>query len=302
MTPGAAPHHLAQQSRRLYAEQLIKGLPALIAAVGESARRLMDKPSEPATALRRRELVQALTRHAGGWHKGMTDGLRQVLTYGLSASRPADLPAPGRAAGAGLTLVDDDTIEREILTSRLALAIMDRASWEFTDLRSRVASLEQRQGHQHAAPALLGTHHPRPGLRPMQRQPRLPLRGIQCPQRSATVHMGLRHPVARRFGPLHLRVGNAPQHRMRWAGQAQTQGVVGPFQQHQVAAGLLAVEVLGHQALGRGGVRDHGRPPAAPRRHRPPCLGWRPSPGLAACPVGSGCAHPPLPDAAGSWR
>ena len=44
----------------------------------------------------------------------------------------------------GLSLVDDDTIEREILTSRLALAIMDRASWEFADLRSRLASLERR--------------------------------------------------------------------------------------------------------------------------------------------------------------
>jgi hypothetical protein len=44
-----------------------------------------------------------------------------------------------------LALVDDETIEREILTSRLALSIMDRASWEFSDLRSRIASLERRE-------------------------------------------------------------------------------------------------------------------------------------------------------------
>jgi hypothetical protein len=43
-----------------------------------------------------------------------------------------------------LSLVPDDTIELEIVTSRLALAIMDRASWEFADLRSRVAHLEGR--------------------------------------------------------------------------------------------------------------------------------------------------------------
>jgi hypothetical protein len=43
-----------------------------------------------------------------------------------------------------LSLVDDDTIELEIVTSRLALAIMDRASWEFADLRSRMAHLEGR--------------------------------------------------------------------------------------------------------------------------------------------------------------
>ena len=43
-----------------------------------------------------------------------------------------------------LSLVDDDTIEHEILASRLALAMMDRASWEFTDLRSRMNMLEGR--------------------------------------------------------------------------------------------------------------------------------------------------------------
>jgi Mg-chelatase subunit ChlI len=49
-----------------------------------------------------------------------------------------------RGRNAGLSLVDDDTIELEIVTSRLALAIMDRASWEFADLRTRVATLEGR--------------------------------------------------------------------------------------------------------------------------------------------------------------
>jgi hypothetical protein len=43
-----------------------------------------------------------------------------------------------------MSLVDDDTIEHEILSSRLALAMMDRASWEFSDLRSRIVQLEQR--------------------------------------------------------------------------------------------------------------------------------------------------------------
>ena len=51
--------------------------------------------------------------------------------------------AAGRV-GNNLSLVDDDTIEHEILSSRLALAMMDRASWEFTDLRSRMNMLEKR--------------------------------------------------------------------------------------------------------------------------------------------------------------
>ena len=53
-------------------------------------------------------------------------------------------PGPGLTQ-AKLSLVDDDTIENEILSSRLALSMMDRASWEFTDLRSRMNTLENRE-------------------------------------------------------------------------------------------------------------------------------------------------------------
>ena len=51
----------------------------------------------------------------------------------MHGSAPTGLP---------MSLVDDDTIEREITGSRLVLAMMDRASWEFTDLRTRMQMLE----------------------------------------------------------------------------------------------------------------------------------------------------------------
>jgi hypothetical protein len=69
--------------------------------------------------------------------------LRQALLYGPSVSRRGELGQGVRTEK--LALVDDDTIEREIFSSRLALAMMDRASWEFTDLRSRMAMLEKRE-------------------------------------------------------------------------------------------------------------------------------------------------------------
>ncbi|HSM20626.1 MAG TPA: DUF1631 family protein, partial [Rubrivivax sp.] len=109
----------------------------------DGARALLDKPSEHAVFQRRRALVQSLTGGAQTWHRGIVIGLRQVLMHGVSASRPADLPATG-GVNDPFTLVSDDTIELEIVTSRLALALMDRASWEFSDLRSRVAHLEGR--------------------------------------------------------------------------------------------------------------------------------------------------------------
>ena len=131
---------LAAQARRLYVEQLLRGLPSVVTAVSEGARHLLDKPSEYQTAMRRRDLVQNLMKQSGQWHSGIAGGLRHVLQHGVTAVMPGDAPARNDV----FTLVDNDTIEREILTSRLSLAVMDRVSWEFTDLRSRVAMLERR--------------------------------------------------------------------------------------------------------------------------------------------------------------
>ena len=141
MATAADSAQIAAQARRLYIDELLKALPGLVSRLGVGSRELQAKPAEYLTAQRRRDLVQGLIKQAGAWHGAMTVGLRHILQHGVTASQPADLPPPGSG---GLSLVDNDTIEREILTSRLALAIMDRAGWEFTDLRSRMAMLERR--------------------------------------------------------------------------------------------------------------------------------------------------------------
>jgi Protein of unknown function (DUF1631) len=152
MATSASPDSLAGQARRIYVDELVKGLVPLVQAAIDGARTLLDKPSEHTVFQRRRDLVQSLMTGAQAWHRGIVGGLRRVLLDGVSASRlggfnsishVGDLPLPAGAREA-LSLVPDDTIELEIVTSRLALAIMDRASWEFADLRSRVAHLERR--------------------------------------------------------------------------------------------------------------------------------------------------------------
>jgi len=143
MATAANSMTLASQARRLYTEQLVKGLAALVNSVGEHARSLLDKPAEHAVMTRRRDLLLDMQKNAPKWHQAMAGALRTALLHGASAARPSDLPPPGR--GDQLSLVDNDTIEREILSSRLALAIMDRATWEFADLRSRMSTLEKRE-------------------------------------------------------------------------------------------------------------------------------------------------------------
>jgi hypothetical protein len=144
MVTGAAFQTLAGQARRLYTEEIVKGLAGLVQEACETSRRLLDKPSEHAVMMRRRDLLQHIMKLAPAWHRGMVGGLRNALMYGVSASRVGEYPPAGGASVNTMSLVDDDTIELEIMTSRLALAIMDRASWEFSDLRSRIVHLEQR--------------------------------------------------------------------------------------------------------------------------------------------------------------
>ena len=136
---------LAQQARRAFCEGLLSGLPSVVQTVAQGANQLALQSSDNSTAAKRRDLVHDLKRSASLWMRGMTSMLRTGLASGMvSAAYPGDLPTPANR-NTTLSLVDDDTIENEILGSRLALAMMDRASWEFTDLRSRMNTLEGRE-------------------------------------------------------------------------------------------------------------------------------------------------------------
>ncbi len=143
MAPTADPIALAAKARRNYVEDLLRGVPGVVRAVADGARLMLSQAAEPALQYKRRDVVMDLQKAIPAWQMGITRQLQGALAGGMStASRTGDLPSSGRAAT--MTLVDNDTIESEILSSRLALAMMDRASWEFTDLRSRMLSLERR--------------------------------------------------------------------------------------------------------------------------------------------------------------
>jgi len=148
MATAAAPLALAAKARRLYVEALLKGLPVAVKAVVHGAHRLADEKADPATSYNRRNAAMDIVKPAPAWLRGLMHALSAGPNTPLGL-RPPDTTGGGTgtalgAGGPGLTLVDDDTIETEILTSRLALAMMDKASWEFTDLRSRISFLEHQ--------------------------------------------------------------------------------------------------------------------------------------------------------------
>ena len=148
MPTPANPTALAQQARRSYVERLLGGLPGVVQAIDQGARILAGAVADPAIAMKRRELVPLLNPALPLFQSGMSTLLRAALATGtVPQTRLGELPQgalSSRGGGDKLSLVDDQTIEHEILSSRLALAMMDRASWEFTDLRSRMNNLESK--------------------------------------------------------------------------------------------------------------------------------------------------------------
>ena len=142
MSTAASNRVLAAQARRVYVEAVVRGMSGLSHAINEAAAQLLLQPAEYAVMVARRDGSQSWARHGSAWVAGVVSGLRHAAVYG-----PLDPAASalGSTVQGKLTLVDDDTIELEITASRLALSMMDRATWEFTDLRSRMQMLEQQE-------------------------------------------------------------------------------------------------------------------------------------------------------------
>ncbi len=142
MTSAARNKALATQARRIYLEALLRGLNGVGQVLNQSANNLLLQPAEYAVMVARRDGVHTWGQYGARWITGLTSALRHAAAHGIS--EPSRFMSGGFETGSGkLSLVDDDTIEREITSSRLALAMMDRATWEFSDLRNRMQMLEQ---------------------------------------------------------------------------------------------------------------------------------------------------------------
>ncbi|MDN3921404.1 DUF1631 family protein [Roseateles violae] len=143
MTAAARNKALASQARRVYIEALVRGMTALGGTLNHQTAQLLLLPAEYPVMVARRDGVQSWNRHGAAWIAGFISGLRHAAVYGLP-EQAAPVAANGSSSGK-MALVDDDTIEREITGSRLSLAMMDRATWEFTDLRTRMQMLEAHE-------------------------------------------------------------------------------------------------------------------------------------------------------------
>lgn len=139
MSTQRPPRESATALARRVREQFVAHAEAALAPMQQAIRaRLAELAENTLNAKEMYEFRDALLefeRKGADWVRGTGAEWRKAVAPPASAGR-------ARMEAVGLALIDDEVVERKILSSRLALAIREKASWELNDLRVRMQHLE----------------------------------------------------------------------------------------------------------------------------------------------------------------
>jgi hypothetical protein len=125
---------VAQQARALFVERSVRMLPGLAKIIGDALMFMAGQSGPKAQEVR--EALQAYQKNSALWVRG---------TATVWARQRSFLAASAETTSAGLDkleLLGNEAVEHRIIASRLALRLLDIASWELNDLRLRIQSLE----------------------------------------------------------------------------------------------------------------------------------------------------------------
>jgi hypothetical protein len=136
--PNRNPKHsvIAGQARALFAERVVRMLPGLAASIGDALAELAAQPGNAREMQDMRGALLAYQKNSAAWVQGTLGAWTKALPPAKAAAA-ALLPESGK-----LELVGNEAVENRILASRLALRLLDFASWELNDLRLRIQNLE----------------------------------------------------------------------------------------------------------------------------------------------------------------
>lgn len=126
---------LAAQARALLRQHLVQCVPSLVEQVLAEVQAATAPPADVTDGAHWRDWQQRLVLAGPAW--------QQALVQRWQSPSPSARAVP--AAGTvptELALVGEETVETEILTARLALAVLDKAGGQFNDLRLRLQHLE----------------------------------------------------------------------------------------------------------------------------------------------------------------
>ena len=127
---------LSGQARALFAERALRILPSLAKTIQDRLTSLLDQPASSREMQERRDGWLAFQKSSGAWVQNTSSALTRARVQPLVTST-SKLPSTG-----SLELMGNEVMEDKIIASRLALRLLDFASWELSDLRLRIQHLD----------------------------------------------------------------------------------------------------------------------------------------------------------------
>ncbi len=133
LTPASAP--LARQARERFVAHMEGVLPELAQALRNALVEQMNSAQSSRDMQQRRDALVEYEQASGKWVDGAARAWRRAVVPATATTRASmELKS--------LELIGDDVVENKILSSRLAMAIQEKAVWDLNDLKLRITHLE----------------------------------------------------------------------------------------------------------------------------------------------------------------
>ncbi|MBK0391240.1 DUF1631 family protein [Ramlibacter algicola] len=126
---------LARQAREHFVAKIEEVLPGLADAIRGRLADLVDASASARDSQERRDNLLTFDQKRRLWTDATAKSWRRALM-------PPTATARVRLEALNLELIGDDVVENKILSSRLALAIGEKATWQLNDLKVRMQHLE----------------------------------------------------------------------------------------------------------------------------------------------------------------
>lgn len=126
---------LARQARDVYVAHLEVVVPEIAEAIMSQLLAQTDRSGSASEMQDRRDVMIKFQKQKAEWARGLVRAWRKAL---LPVTAAGSLPSDSKR----LELMGDEVVSNKILSSRLSQEIMDKANWEFMDLRLRMTRLE----------------------------------------------------------------------------------------------------------------------------------------------------------------
>ena len=130
--------HVARRVREQFVAHAAAVLPTMSTAIAERMVVLVNQSSNSREAQSRRDALMAYQKVSRNWTQGTATAWRQALTRPKESTR-------GPVDSSMLELIGDDEVENKILSSRLALGVIEKSGSMLNDLRMRMREIESLQ-------------------------------------------------------------------------------------------------------------------------------------------------------------